>query len=157
MKAAALALLFIPIASIAQTGKPVAKSSSTDCPTFVNKPQVSKAAYFESLRHTKKAAKPAAENKKPEPAYVPSFASTSDKVLEKPASPPAKPVEEKKPVIAEKQKPAAAPVEKKVTAEDGPEEKVQIAEKKAPKKKKALNTSGRVRTPRRSAEKCPQF
>jgi hypothetical protein len=49
MKATALALLLFPIVCFAQTTKP----STTACPDFVNKPQLSKAAYFESLRHPK--------------------------------------------------------------------------------------------------------
>jgi len=165
MKATALALLFLPFASLAQT---TAKPSTTDCPDFKNKPQVSKAAYFESLRHkpvkaapTASAAKKAdpelkapevkASQPKPQKAYVPSFSSGSDKILEEKKAPAAKTETAEKPAA---EKPALKEKEKEQLAENAAKPKT---EKKAAKKKVMNTNSGKVRATRKNPTKCPAF
>jgi hypothetical protein len=149
MKAAALALFFIPFASLAQTQSNTPKKSTTDCPTFTNQPKMNKAASYEALRHTRKPVKAGEEKPKVQKSHTPAF-SSGDKVLEP-----------KKTVPAEK------PVEKAVTPEEKPkkekaapaktESSAAVAEQKAPKKKKTVLNSGKVRGTKRNAEDCPQF
>lgn len=94
MKALSLLLLLFPFISLAQESKktsPAPKPSTTDCPTWTSKPSQNKAAYYESLRHTKKPAGDSLSAKKKAPAakpkqkaaYTPSYSSGSDKVMEK--------------------------------------------------------------------------
>jgi hypothetical protein len=156
MKATALALLLFPIACLAQTktAVPSVKPSTTACPDFVNKPQVSKAAYFESLRHVKPKDPLVASSVKKEKTekapststnnYIPSY-SSSDKILEKKE----KPVISTKPVVEEI---AEKPVEKELIADKGTR-----AEKKMSRKKQSCNTSGKVKTSKKNTQKCPRF
>lgn len=108
MKAIFFLLFLSPFLSLAQESKkpaPAQKPSTTDCPTWTSKPSQSKAAYYESLRHTRKpagdslAAKKKVSSSKPKAKkdYTPSFNSGDDKVMEK-----------KKPATEDK-----APVKKK--------------------------------------------
>jgi hypothetical protein len=90
MKTITLLLLLFSINSFAQTeNKPAVKPSTTDCPTW-NKPQQSKAAYYESLRHKKPVAEQPGVVTKAKPAkikkpitHTPAFNASSDKVMEK--------------------------------------------------------------------------
>jgi hypothetical protein len=90
MKALTLLLLLFSINSFAQTEtKPAAKPSTTDCPTWGSKPNQSKAAYYESLRHKKPVAEqPGVVSKtkavKPKKIvnHTPAFNASSDKVME---------------------------------------------------------------------------
>jgi hypothetical protein len=166
MKAFIFALLF-PVVCFAQTTKtPAVKPSTTDCPTWNNKQQVNKTDYYQSLRHPKSAkaqavvdpnhiaekktpvAKPKTEVKK---STVPSFSSGSDPLLEK-----------KKPVEAKTTVKEEAPLTEKKEAAAKPEAKTTAAakektEKKPAKKKDANYNSGKVRTSKKSQEKCPAF
>ncbi|MCW3071159.1 MAG: hypothetical protein JWO44_1049 [Bacteroidetes bacterium] len=161
MKAIAIALFFLPVAALAQTT--AAKPSTTECPDFKNKPQVSKAAYFESLRHkpaTAPAAKkgstaPAAQAKatqtKPQKAYVPSFSAGTDKILEEKKAPAAKTETAAKPAA---EKPVVKEKEKEMLAETTTKPK---AEKKTTKKKSSNVNSGKVRGTKKNAATCPAF
>jgi hypothetical protein len=166
MKASLLALLFIPFASLAQQDSkaPAAKPSTTACPDFKNKTQVSKAAYFESLRHTKAAkVQPTASAQKAKPevpaqtaktptakTYVPAFATAPDKVMEVKKAPEVVPA-----VQAEKTESKPEEVkEKAMMAENSTKPR---SEKKAAKKKNNACKSGKTRTSKRNPEKCPAF
>lgn len=154
MKATFLALLALPLSCLAQTNAVTpAKPSTTACPDFVNKPQPSKAAYFESLRHTrpKEQTVASAVKKEKEPVkakthteYIPSY-SSEDRILEQKETPPLaeKPEEEK--VVKEN------PLAKEVVAEKA------RTEKKPAKRKQSCNTSRKVKTSKRNTQKCPQF
>lgn len=163
MKTASLLFLFIPALCFSQTeSKAPVKSSTTDCPTWKNKAQVSKANYFESLRHTKTAKDPqqlASVSKKEVPvkkvnepkeqkAYVPSFSASEDKVLSEKKEIPEKAPEKN---IAEK------PAIKKEKTESVATNAKPKAEKKTQKRKNADYSSGKVRTSKKNAQKCPAF
>lgn len=164
MKALILALSLLPLISVSQTTKaPAAKPSTTDCPDFKNKAQVSKADYFESLRHTKKAQPVGASSEKaslnnPPPAKVkpapekksavPKFSSSDDKILEA-----KKPAPETKEVKEEKKIPAKQPQKKDAAVTDSKNK----AEKKPAKKKEISDNSGKVRTSKKNTQKCPAF
>ncbi|MCE3278432.1 MAG: hypothetical protein K0S44_623 [Bacteroidetes bacterium] len=157
MKALLIAFSFLPVFCLAQAAKTTAKPSTTDCPTFVNKPQSSKAASFEAMRHTKKAKPAAAPKAKTETAYVPSFSSSSDKVMDK--KPTVKPAPSEKTVPAEKETPEAVSKTKEpaVSKEKTEEGDKAVAEKKVPKKKKLVNNSGKVQKTKTDPSKCPAF
>jgi hypothetical protein len=164
MKAISLAFILLPLASLAQheskTTTP-AKASTTDCPDFKNKPQTSKAAYFESLRHKPATAaatpakkgtsdKPAAPARaKTEKAYVPSF-SSSDKIMEEKKAPAAKTEVKEKPAA---EKPQVK--QNKQLAENTAEKPK--ADKKPVKKKTSDTGSGKVRGTKKNAANCPAF
>jgi len=163
MKALFLALTLLPLISFSQATKaPAAKPSTTDCPDFKNKAQVSKADYFESLRHTKKAqpsaaatrtetgssapavkAKPAAEKK----TAVPKFSSSDDKIMDA-----KKPAAQTK--VTEEKKTEPKPAQKKEAATTVTKNKT---EKKSSRKKDLSYNSGKVRGTKKNPEKCPSF
>jgi hypothetical protein len=155
MRNFAFSLLFVPMIGFAQTTKPAAaKPSTTDCPTFVNKPQTSKAAFFAAMRYKPKpkTTTPAAEKepvvtKKPVKQHTPMF-SSGDKIMEKKELPEEKKIEPKKKIEEEKPKATEA------AATDKKEKEI---EEKKPAKKQKVNTSGKVRNTKRSASKCPDF
>jgi hypothetical protein len=157
MKALLIAFSFIPVFCIAQAAKTSTKPSTTDCPTFVNKPQSSKAASFEAMRHTRKAKPATAPKAKTETAYVPSFSSGSDKVMDKKPTEKTSPAEKDAP--EEKEKPESVSKTKETASSTGKAQDTDkaVAEKKAVKKKKTVNTSGKVRNTKKDAGKCPEF
>jgi hypothetical protein len=161
MKTLLAFLAFLPMAAAAQDKAKTEKPSTTDCPTWQNKPVANKAAYYQSLRHTKatpqdpqlaaipKKEKPVktAAAPKPAKASVPMFSEGPDKVMNSSTAPTA----------------AAKPAEKEKTATPAKEENTAkaraaaTAEKKPVKKKKDAASSGKVRGTSRSSANCPAF
>jgi hypothetical protein len=90
MKTLTILFLLFSTSIFAQTQTktaPLAKPSTTDCPTWGSKPNQakSKAAYYESLRHTKKAPGDSTAKVKAKPkakTHTPSYSAGTDKVLE---------------------------------------------------------------------------
>jgi hypothetical protein len=83
MKIITLLLFLFSGTCIAQTTAkpapaPATKPSTTDCPTWRNKPNQSKAAYYEALRHKKPVAQQQGVSPKPKPV------KTKEKVKQSP-------------------------------------------------------------------------
>lgn len=168
-KATAILCFLLPIACLSQQeSRVVTTTNTTDCPTWENKKQPSKAEYFQSLRTSsgktkdqqiaylnKKELKPQKQpGEKPEleRSYIPAF-SSGDAIMEN------KSIVKKDPEIQEEKEIEKLEVVEKQTSETKVQSSVSNERTKKKKKKVKTNCAGTngVNTSKKNNTKCPAF